>query len=76
MAKITISPSPRVYSFLVNGMSFECQIDWREDMGVHPQQILMRDLEECLEQLRTIPIFKIKEPFKLPPLNPNENGAG
>ena len=68
MVKLTISSAPRVYNFNVNGMSFLCQIDWREDAGIHPKDILIRDLEGCLEQLKTMPVFKISEPFQLPPL--------
>ncbi len=71
MAKIIIQPSPRVYNFQVNGMNFVCQIDWRADEGIHPQQILIWDLEECLEQLRLMPHFKVEEPFRLPPLKPD-----
>lgn len=70
--KLIIKPSPRVYSFVVNGMEFQCFVDWREDAGIYPQQILIRDLEECLEQLKIMPRFRVEEQFKLPPLKPEE----
>ena len=69
-AKIEIEPTPRVYTFNVNGYSFKCSIDWKERIGLHPVDILIEELEECLGQLKQMPKFGVEKPFKLPPLAP------
>lgn len=72
MAKITVRSNPRVYNFDINGTLFTCQIDWKENLGVRPIDILISELEECLEQLKMMPQFSIDKPFSLPPLKPED----
>lgn len=72
MSRVTIHPKPRVYSFEVNGYGFVCQMDWRSDEGLRPIDILIRDLEECVAQLKSMPEFKVVPPFSLPPLAPED----
>ena len=70
MAKVTIKPTPRQYNFNIGGYDFQCFVDWKSDLGVHPIEMLI-DLEECLAQLRVMPRSKVEEAFKLPPLSPD-----
>ena len=51
--KIEIKQQPRVYNFSVNGVSFSFTIDGKkEDSIMTPKEILIKDLESCLEELK------------------------
>ncbi len=71
MAKVSIKPIPRVYNFEIGSYSFRCLVEWKNELGVHPIDILIVDLQECLDQLEQMPRFKVEEPYRLPPLSPD-----
>jgi len=73
MAKITIQSQPRVYNFTIDTVSYVCQMEWKDTFGVRPVDILITELEECLEQLKRMPNFKTEEQFKLPPIKNDSN---
>ena len=72
MPKIIVQSIPREYSFDINGQRFICLIEWKPEKNIRPVDILMRDLEDCLNQLRSMPEFKVEKSFELPPLNPEK----
>ena len=75
MSKIKVRGLGRSYTFLVNQVEFQCQVDWKEENDLAPVDILIRDLEDIIVQLRKSPQFKVEKPFTLPPTNPNEGSS-
>lgn len=75
MPKLEITPALRTYSFTVNGYTFRFSMEWKAEDGISAKDVLLRDLEECVAQLRAMPEFSVKEPFTLPPVNPNDTSS-
>ena len=56
---------PRNYDFVVNGYGFKIIVSPWNDDNIHPRDILIKDLETCVEELKRAEVVK---PFVLPPL--------
>ena len=61
MAKIIVQQSPRVYDFRVNNLQFICQIEFEDEVNIAPIDILLKDLQNCTEQLKKMTQFKQKD---------------
>ncbi len=61
MTKIIVQQNPRIYDFRVNNMQFICQIEFYDEIGLEPIDILIRDLQNCTEQLKKMTQFKLND---------------
>lgn len=71
MPKIVIRPVPRTYNFVIDTTEFRCQMEWRDAKGLDPKDVLIYELEQCVQQLKSMPSFRVEVPFRLPPVSPD-----
>lgn len=60
---LEIQKIPRQYDWIVNGYKITVVVPPWDDEGIHPKDILIKDLETAIETLKSA------ETFKLPPLS-------
>ncbi len=61
MAKIIVQQKPRIYSFVINNMEFICQAEFEDEASMQPINILIKDLQNCIEQLKRMTQLKLKD---------------